>query len=62
MIFTGNIGYDTEIKNCGPTESHLQALLEHLLQLANSSELKGESEGIQIIRSMHILIFIYSRY
>lgn len=60
MIFTGNIGYDAEMKNHGPIESHLQTMLENLLQLANSSGLEDDSEGIKIFKLMYVLIIMYS--
>ena len=43
----GGVGYNPEVKEHGPTECHLQTMLEHLLKLANSSDLEVDSEGKQ---------------
>lgn len=54
VVFTGNIGYNPEIKEQSSTDSHLQTMLDHLLQLANSSDIDGDSEGIQITTDQYM--------
>ena len=56
----GGIGYNPEIKEHGPTESHLQTMLEHLLKFTNSSDLEGDSEGKQIFIPIYTLILMCS--
>ena len=59
MLFSGNNGYNPEMNAHGTTESHLQTMLEHLLQLANSSGLEGDSESNNGI-NCRIYYFFYN--